>query len=96
MRYAMTWTNRLGGSGKENEEGVRRALELFSKWQPPDGTTFHQFVGRVDGEGGFAIVGDRRCNTAAHRDVEVRSVQRLPDSSSRRYERMGASGTRRH
>jgi Domain of unknown function (DUF3303) len=56
MRYAMTWTNRLGGSGKENEEGVRRALELFSKWQPPDGTTFHQFVGRVDGEGGFAIV----------------------------------------
>ncbi len=56
MKYAMTWTNRLGGSGKENEDGVRRALELFSKWQPPSGTTFHQFVGRVDGEGGFAIV----------------------------------------
>lgn len=56
MKYAMTWMNRLGGSGQENEEGVRRSLELFSKWQPPSGTTFHQFVGRVDGEGGFAIV----------------------------------------
>ncbi|MBV9512558.1 MAG: DUF3303 family protein [Mycobacteriaceae bacterium] len=56
MKYVMTWSSRLGGSGKENEEGVRRALELFSKWQPAAGTTFHQFVGRVDGEGGFAVV----------------------------------------
>jgi hypothetical protein len=56
MKYAMTWTSRLGGSGKDNEEALRRALELFSKWQPPAGTTFHQFVGRIDGEGGVAIV----------------------------------------
>jgi hypothetical protein len=52
MKYVMAWTNRLGGSGKENEEAVERALELFSKWQPPAGTTFHQFVGRLDAEGG--------------------------------------------
>jgi hypothetical protein len=56
MKYVMAWTSRLGGSGKENEDGVERALQLFSKWQPPAGTTFHQFVGRVDGEGGFAVV----------------------------------------
>jgi hypothetical protein len=56
LKYAMTWTNRLGGSGKDNEDGVRRGLEVFSKWQPSAGTTFHQFVGRIDGEGGFAIV----------------------------------------
>jgi hypothetical protein len=56
MKYVMTWTSRLGGSGKDNEDGVRRALEVFSKWQPSEGTTFHQFVGRLDGEGGFAIV----------------------------------------
>jgi len=56
MKYAMTWTSRLGGSGKDNEEAARRGLELFSKWQPPAGTTFHQFVGRLDGEGGYAIV----------------------------------------
>src|SRR5215218_6110668 len=56
MKYAMTWTTRPGGSGKDNEETMRRGLELFSKWQPAAGTTFHQFVARVDGEGGFAIV----------------------------------------
>ena len=56
MKYVMAWTSRLGGSGKENEEGVARALELFSKWQPAAGTTFHQFVGRLDAEGGYAVV----------------------------------------
>ena len=56
MKYVMAWTSRLGGSGKENEDGVQRALQLFSKWQPAPGTTFHQFVGRIDGEGGFAVV----------------------------------------
>lgn len=56
MKYAMIWENRLGGSGGDNEASIRRALELFSKWQAPASTTFHQFVGRVDGEGGFAIV----------------------------------------
>jgi hypothetical protein len=56
MKYVMSWTSRLGGSSKENEEDLRRALELFSKWQPPAGSTFHQFVGRIDGEGGFAVV----------------------------------------
>jgi hypothetical protein len=56
MKYAMTWTTRMGGSGKDNEDAARRALELFSKWEPAAGTTFHQFVGRIDGDGGFAIV----------------------------------------
>ena len=56
MKYVMAWTSRLVGSGKENEEAMRRGLELFSKWKPPKGTTFHQFVGRLDGEGGFAVV----------------------------------------
>lgn len=56
MKYAMTWTSRLSGSAKDNEEALRRAMALFSKWQPPAGTTFHQFVGRVDAGGGYAIV----------------------------------------
>ena len=30
-------------------------MELFYKWQPPEGVTFHQFVGRLD-EGAFAVV----------------------------------------
>ena len=35
MKYVLGWTNRLTGSSKENEEGAKRALELFAKWQPP-------------------------------------------------------------
>jgi hypothetical protein len=56
MTYVMAWTTRLNGSAKDNEDGLRRALQLFSKWQPPAGSTFHQFVGRVDAHGGFAVV----------------------------------------
>ena len=56
MKYVMAWTTRFGGSGKENEESAERALQLFSKWQAPAGSTFHQFVGRLDGDGGFAVV----------------------------------------
>jgi hypothetical protein len=56
MKYVMAWTARLNGSERENEEAVRRATELFGKWQQPAGTTFHQFVGRLDGGGGFAVV----------------------------------------
>ena len=31
MKYVLSWTNRLGGSSKENEESAKRALELFAK-----------------------------------------------------------------
>ncbi len=56
MKYVMAWTSRINSSGRENEEAVQRALQLFSKWQPSAGVTYHQFVGRVDAEGGFAVV----------------------------------------
>jgi hypothetical protein len=56
MKYVLAWTSRFGGSGKDNEESAARALQLFSKWQVPAGSTFHQFVGRLDGDGGFAVV----------------------------------------
>jgi len=56
MKYVMAWTNRLTGSAEDNEASVRRGLELFSKWQPPASSTFHQFVGRLDGNGGVAVV----------------------------------------
>jgi hypothetical protein len=53
MRYVVSWTNRDVGS---SEEATKRALALFGKWTPSPNSTFHQFVGRVDGEGGFAFV----------------------------------------
>lgn len=56
MKYVMTWTPRLNGSAEENDAAAKRGLELFSKWQPPAGSTFHQFVARLDAGGGFAVV----------------------------------------
>ncbi|GAB89395.1 DUF3303 domain-containing protein [Gordonia rhizosphera] len=56
MKYVISWTTRANGSEEDNDASFRRALALFSKWQPPESETFHQFVGRLDGNGGFAVV----------------------------------------
>ena len=55
-KYVLTWTPRLGGSGAQNEEATKRALELYQKWTPPSGLNILQFLARADGEGGFAVV----------------------------------------
>src|SRR5262249_25141216 len=56
VKHVFAWTFRQGGSAKENEEAVRRVLQLFSKWTPPASATIHQFVGRLDGGGGFMVI----------------------------------------
>lgn len=56
MKFMVSWTTRTGASASENEEAVRRGLQLFSKWSPPAGQTFHAFVTRIDGNGGYALV----------------------------------------
>ena len=55
MKYVVAWTFKWNGTASENEASFRRALEVYSKWTPPAGTTFHQFVSRLDGSGGFAV-----------------------------------------
>jgi len=52
MKYVVTWEGRAGAS----EEVQARSLQVFSKWSPAEGNVFLQFVGRVDGRGGFAVV----------------------------------------
>jgi len=52
MKYVIAWTVRDTGAA---EPEVRRLLDVFSKWTPA-GATFHQFVGRIDNNGGFAVV----------------------------------------
>jgi hypothetical protein len=56
MKYVVSWTYRLNGTAAENDESLRRGLAAYAKWSPPQTTTYHQFVGRVDGGGGFAVV----------------------------------------
>lgn len=53
MKYAVSMTVRASGSAKENEAAIKRSLALYEKWTPS--ATFHQFVTRVDGSGGFAV-----------------------------------------
>ena len=56
MKYMVSWTFRLGGSASENEAAAKRILALYSTWTPPEGTTYHQFLGRADGNGGYAVI----------------------------------------
>jgi len=52
MKYVVTWFASEGLS----EEDAARSLEVFAKWAPSEGVNFEQFLGRVDGRGGFAVV----------------------------------------
>jgi Protein of unknown function (DUF3303) len=52
MKYVVAWE----GRGNASEEVQARSLEVFGKWSPSPETSFVQFVGRVDGRGGFAVV----------------------------------------
>jgi hypothetical protein len=50
MKYVVSWVPRSNAT----EESVARALQVFGKWTPA--ATFTGFYGRVDGEGGFAVI----------------------------------------
>ena len=52
MKYVISWTERPGMT----LDDANNSLKVFSKWAPDPSTTFHQFVQRVDGRGGFAVV----------------------------------------
>ena len=52
MKYVISWVFRPGIT----EESAARSLQVFSKWSPTEPESFKQFVGRVDGQGGFAFV----------------------------------------
>jgi hypothetical protein len=56
MKYVLAWKMRSAGSASENEASTAQALEVVSKWTPSPDVTIHQFVGRVDGQGGFAVL----------------------------------------
>ena len=39
-----------------SDDGIRRSLAVFSKWQPPAGAEFKGFYGFADGRGGVALI----------------------------------------
>jgi hypothetical protein len=56
MKFVVSWKVRSGASAVDNEGAAARVLEVFAKWSAPSDETFHQFLGRLDGTGGFAVV----------------------------------------
>lgn len=52
MKYVVSWEPRPSAT----EETLARSLQVFTKWSPREGATFKEFVSRVDGQGGFAVV----------------------------------------
>lgn len=51
MKYVITWEARPNLT----EEAAKRSLLVFSKWAPAHPEHFHSFLGRIDGNGGFAV-----------------------------------------
>ncbi len=56
MKYVVSMKFLRNGSAAENKTAQRELLDLYSKWKPAAGTTFHQFLARVDGGGTIAVV----------------------------------------
>ena len=52
MKYVISWETRPGIT----EEASMRSWAVFSKWTPQRPDTFKEFLGRLDGNGGFAVV----------------------------------------
>jgi hypothetical protein len=55
MKFMVSWTVNTAGSVAEAEADVKRSLQLFSKWSPPEGLKMNEFVERLDGQGGYVI-----------------------------------------
>lgn len=52
MKYVVSWEARPNVT----EEALARGLTVFSKWAPSHPEHFLSFLGRVDGNGGFAVI----------------------------------------
>lgn len=55
-KYALNWKVRQAGSAQQNHEDAKKVLATFAKWQPPADQSWLQFLQRVDGQGGVAVI----------------------------------------
>ena len=88
MKYLVSWITRSGASAANNEAAVARVLQVYSKWSPPSDQTFHQFLGRLDGRGGYSVVetdnpdslGEGPAKFGAYFDFEIVPVVDIADN----------------
>lgn len=55
-KYLVSWKLRQGGTAQQNHDDTKGLLDAFAKWQIPSDQSFLQFLARVDGQGGYAVV----------------------------------------
>lgn len=55
-KYLMSWKTRAAGTAQQNHDDGKSILDAFAKWQIPAGQNYKEFLSRVDGEGGFAVI----------------------------------------
>jgi hypothetical protein len=55
-KYVMSWKTRAGGSAQQNHDDGKSILSAFAKWQIPADQNYKEFLTRIDGEGGFAVI----------------------------------------
>jgi Protein of unknown function (DUF3303) len=55
-KYLVSWTFRQGASAEQNHKDGKKLLDTFAKWQMPEDQNFLQFLARLDGQGGYAVV----------------------------------------
>ena len=55
-KYLMSWKTRAAGTAQQNHDDGKSILDAFAKWQIPDDQNYKEFLSRVDGEGGFAVI----------------------------------------
>ncbi|HEV3309945.1 MAG TPA: DUF3303 family protein [Chloroflexota bacterium] len=55
-KYLVSWKTRQEGTAQQNHDGGKRLLDTFAKWQIPADQNFLQFLARIDGQGGCAVV----------------------------------------
>lgn len=55
-KYLLTWKTRAAGTAKQNHDDGKSILETFAKWQIPADQKWSEFLSRIDGEGGAAVI----------------------------------------
>jgi hypothetical protein len=86
-KYLISWKARQNGTAQQNHDDVKKTLATFAKWQPRADQNFLQFVQRVDGQGGYAVVetdnpagiGDGPSKFATFNEFEVIPVIDIAD-----------------
>ena len=55
-KYLMSWKTRAAGTAQQNHDDGKAILAAFAKWEIPGDQNYKEFLSRVDGEGGFAVI----------------------------------------